>query len=69
MQNGATSGIVHKFNLQISSAATVNSDIWRFGILNSIPFFAGGIISPLIADPLQVIPYDSITGWKPMVAE
>ncbi|KAH7327545.1 major facilitator superfamily domain-containing protein [Rhexocercosporidium sp. MPI-PUGE-AT-0058] len=42
--NGANLGLSQEFNL---------SNQWLFGLVNAIPFFAGGMLAPFFSDPLQ----------------
>ncbi|KAI9766197.1 MAG: hypothetical protein M1839_005013 [Geoglossum umbratile] len=48
--NGSSVGMRADFGLK----ATGNTaDLWTFGALTAIPFLVGGLLAPLIADPLQ----------------
>jgi hypothetical protein len=46
--NGANAGITKEFNLHYQDKAgeplRITKDLWIFGILNAIPFIAGGIL-------------------------
>ncbi|PMD51095.1 uncharacterized protein K444DRAFT_636458 [Hyaloscypha bicolor E] len=42
--NGANLGLLEEFNI---------SNQWLFGVLNAVPFFAGGLFAPFFSDPLQ----------------
>ncbi|KAN0071903.1 Sugar transporter domain containing protein [Elaphomyces granulatus] len=53
--NGASIGIDDEFNIhnEPNDPQRTTPDIWLFGVLNAVPFLAGGVLAPLIADPLQ----------------
>ncbi|OXV10921.1 hypothetical protein Egran_01318 [Elaphomyces granulatus] len=53
--NGASIGINDEFNIHTEpkNTQTTTANVWLFGVLNAVPFLAGGVLAPLIADPLQ----------------
>jgi MFS family permease len=53
--NGASIGINDEFNIHTepNDHQRTIANVWLFGVLNAVPFLAGGVLAPLIADPLQ----------------
>ncbi|EPE32227.1 MFS general substrate transporter [Glarea lozoyensis ATCC 20868] len=54
--NGANIGIRAEFGLhdQVENGVPrVTKDLWIFGLMNAIPFIAGGIFAPFVSDFLQ----------------
>jgi MFS family permease len=51
--NGANLGITDQFHMNDANGKLLSDKEWIFGVLNAMPFLAGGLLTPLVSDFLQ----------------